>query len=181
MQSLRIKLAAGVAVLGLAGVGTAAVAHDRAGFRTDLTGYEEVPAVSSAADGTFRAAINRAEDEIKYTLTYGGAFNGTVQQSHIHLGQRTANGGISVFLCSNLGNGPAGTPACPPAPATVTGTIRAADVVGPVPQGIEAGQFDELVRAMRAGLTYANVHSDRFPPGEIRGQFDRRGRGHDDD
>ena len=29
MKSLRVKLAAGVAVLGLAGVGTAAIAHDR--------------------------------------------------------------------------------------------------------------------------------------------------------
>ena len=48
MKSLRVKLAAGVAVLGVAGVGTAAVAHDRSRFDAALTGYEEVP---DALDG----------------------------------------------------------------------------------------------------------------------------------
>jgi hypothetical protein len=184
-MQLRVKLAVGVAVLGIAGVSTAAVAHDRAGFRTDLNGYEEVPAVSTGANGSFKAAINRNADEIAYTLTYDGQFNGTVQQSHIHLGQESVNGGISVFLCSNLGNGPAGTQACPQVPpgqsVTLTGTITPADVIGPAVQGIAAGEFAELVRAMRAGMTYANIHSSTQPGGEIRGQIsddDDRDRDH---
>ena len=81
------------------------------------------------------------------------------------------NGGISVFLCSNLGNGPAGTQACPPAPATISGTITPADVIGPAEQGIDPMEFDELVGAIRAGVAYANVHSTTFPTGEIRGQL----------
>jgi hypothetical protein len=40
-------------------------------------------------------------------------------------------------------------------------------------QGLDAGEFDELVRAIRAGATYTNVHSLLFPPGEVRGQIDR--------
>ena len=55
-----------------------------------------------------------------------------------------------------------------------TGTITAADVLntvaGGVPQGIAAGEFDELVKAIRAGRTYANVHSTNWPGGEIRAQ-----------
>ena len=84
-----------------------------------------------------------------------------------------------MFLCSNLGNGPAGTPACPASPATVSGTLDAGDVsavpasAGAVTQGIGQGEFDELVRAMRAGVTYANVHTDRCPGGEVRGQIDQ--------
>ena len=54
---------------------------------------------------------------------------------------------------------------------TITGSIEAADVVGPTPQGILAGEFAELVAAMRAGKAYANVHSATFGGGEIRGQI----------
>jgi hypothetical protein len=38
-------------------------------------------------------------------------------------------------------------------------------------QGIAAGEFGELVAALRAGRAYANVHTTKFPPGEIRGQI----------
>jgi len=94
-----------------------------------------------------------------------------VTQAHIHLGARAIAGGVSAFLCSNLGNGPAGTPACPPTGGTVTGVITQAQIVGPAPQGIQAGEFAELVQAIRAGAAYANVHTTTFPAGEIRGQI----------
>jgi hypothetical protein len=184
---LRLKLAAGVAVLGLTGIGTAAIAHDNSRFDANLTGYEETPTLSTSGTGTFKAWINRGKDEIRYVLTYAGPFDanpagGTVTQAHIHLGAPAIAGGISVFLCSNLGNGPAGTPACPPAPATVSGTITPAQVIGPANQGIQAGEFAELVRALRARATYANVHTTTFPAGEIRGQIsdddDHHGRDH---
>ena len=49
----------------------------------------------------------------------------------------------------------------------------------PTPQGIEPGAFAELVAAIRAGHTYVNVHSTKWPGGEIRAQI--RAKGHDDD
>lgn len=52
----------------------------------------------------------------------------------------------------------------------MTGTVVAADVIGPNGQGIAPGQFDEVIRAMRKGIAYANVHTTAFPTGEIRGQ-----------
>ncbi len=100
-------------------------------------------------------------------------------QAHIHLGGAAQSGGISVFLCTNLGNGPVGTQACPPAPASVSGTLVPTDVIGPVGQGIVAGEFGELVAAIRAGVTYANVHSSKYPGGEIRAQLEGD-RDHDD-
>jgi hypothetical protein len=177
MKSLRVKAAAAVAVLGLAGVGTAAIAHDRSRFAAGLSGYEEIPTLSTSGGGSFSAQINRGKDEIRYTLSYHGPFDanpaiGTVTQAHIHLGARAFSGGIAAFLCSNLGNGPAGTPACPATEGTVTGTITPLQVVGPAGQGIAAGEFAELVRAMRAGAAYANVHTTTFGPGEIRGQIE---------
>ncbi len=80
-------------------------------------------------------------------------------------------GGISVFLCSNLGNSLAGTKARPAAGGTITGTFNAASVIGPAAQGIDAGQLDELVAAIEAGLAYCNIHSTKYPSGEVRGQI----------
>jgi hypothetical protein len=76
------------------------------------------------------------------------------------------NGGISAFLC-----GGGGKPACPTTTGTVTGTIVAADVIGPTDKGIQVGEFAELLRAMRNGATYVNVHSQAWPSGEIRGNI----------
>jgi CHRD domain len=63
-------------------------------------------------------------------------------------------GPISVFLC------------------TISGTFTAADVTaGASAQGIGTGEYDELVRAIDAGKTYANVHTTTWPGGEIRAQL----------
>ena len=170
-----------VALLGVGGV-TAAVASgdgERSRFSTDLVGYEEVPAVSTDGGGSFRAVISRTVDEIRYELRYSG-LEGNVTQAHIHFGQEDVSGGISVFLCTNLGNGPAGTQTCPPS-GTVTGTIRPVDVLGPAGQGIPAGEFDELVQVLRDGLAYANVHSSLVQTGEIRGQLGDDDHDEDDD
>jgi hypothetical protein len=79
------------------------------------------------------------------------------------------NGGIFLFLCSNLGNGPAGTPACPQS-GTVTRTVSAADFIAVAAQNVPAGNFNNAVRILRSGDTYANIHTVNFPAGEIRGQ-----------
>jgi hypothetical protein len=180
VKALRLKLAAGVAVLGVAGVATAAVAHDRSRFDASLTGYEELPTLSTDGNGFFKASLSRGQDEIHYVLSYRGPWDGnatgapsTVTQTHIHFGARATApaGNISAFLCSNLNNGPAGTPPCPTVAGTVTGVITPAQVIGPANQGIAAGEFAELVRAMRAGATYANIHTVANPAGEVRGQI----------
>lgn len=139
-------------------------------FVANLSGYEEVPAVSTTGRGWAAASVRG--DAIRYKLFYSD-LEGEVQQAHIHFGQRAVNGGVSAFLCSNLAGAPAGTPACPPAPATISGVITADDVVGPASQGIAPGEIDELIAAIEVGLTYVNVHTDVFPAGEIRGQLRR--------
>ena len=147
--------------------------RDRSDARATLTSYQEVPTLSTAARGTFRATVNGST--IRYTLRYQG-FSTAVAVAHIHLGARATNGGVSAFLC-----GGGGKPACPATAGTVEGVIGAADVVGPAAQDLAPGQFAELVRAMRAGVTYANVHSATYPGGEIRGQIRMGGGGDDDD
>ncbi|HET9508864.1 MAG TPA: CHRD domain-containing protein [Gaiellaceae bacterium] len=166
----------GSLLVALAGGSLALAKNDKGGkARATLSGYEETPSVSTVAKGRFRAEIDG--DSIDYRLTYTGIEGGTVLAAHIHFGQRHTAGGVSAFLC-----GGGDKPACPTPGGTVEGTIDAADVIGPAAQGILAGQLNELVRAIRAGAAYVNVHSTTFPGGEIRGQLksDRR-KGRDDD
>jgi hypothetical protein len=173
-MNARAKLAVGVAALTAVGTaGAVALAQGGNDFKERLTGYQEVPALSTSGHGTFRASIRNHGTAIRYRLSYAGLDTKPLQ-AHIHLGQRGVNAGVIVFLCDNTGAGPAGTKPCPDPSGTVTGTLHAADVIGPAPQGIAAGEFGELVRAMRAGATYANVHTEKYPGGEIRAQLERR-------
>jgi len=154
-------------------------------FRLKLTGFQETPlTLSSPASGEFEARIVDNDNQIDWELSYRG-FPTNVLQAHIHFGARAITGGISIFLCSNLGNGPAGTQLCPQM-GTISGHIRAADVIGPAGQGIAPGELAEIIAAIRAGVAYVNVHTTQFPGGEIRAQFgkhpdrDRGHHGHDD-
>jgi hypothetical protein len=174
MKSMHVKLASAVVSTGvLVGLGAAATANDgRSQVDEVLSGYQETPALSSNGVGEFHATLNQSGKAIRYRLTFKN-LGSDVTQAHIHFENPTNAGAIVVFLCSNLGNGPAGTQACPAGGGTITGTIRAADVGdGAADQGIAAGEFDEFVRAIRAGSTYVNVHTTGFPAGEIRAQLD---------
>jgi hypothetical protein len=146
-----------------------------------LRGFEEVPAVSSAARGLFKARIDEAAGTITYELRYE-TLQGDIRQAHIHFGQRGVNGGISVFLCQTATNvDPTGlSPTCTAPPAAITGVLTSANIIGPSGQGIAATEFAELVRAIRAGVAYVNVHSSVFLGGEVRGQIRDRDdhRGH---
>jgi hypothetical protein len=147
----------------------------------ELSGYQETPqTLSTPGSGEFEARISRNGDSISWQMTYGGMPT-AVTQAHIHFGQRATGGGISAWLCGSATNpGPAGTQVCPPIGGTVGGIIDATDVVGPAAQGIAPTELNELIAAIRAGYAYVNIHTVQFGGGEIRGQFEARGRGHDD-
>ena len=139
-----------------------------------LTGYEETPAaVSTTGRGEFTATIDADSDAILYTETYSG-LQGTVTQSHIHVGQPGVSGSVVIFLCQTETNvDPTGlAPPCPQE-GTVAGTITAANVIaGSIPsQQLVAGDLAAVITAMRAGAAYANVHTTPSPGGEIRGQI----------
>lgn len=139
-------------------------------FRVQLVGFEEVPAISTEGVGQLVAKLNPSENELTFELDYED-LSGTPSAAHVHLGQRGVNGAPMFFLC-----GGGGKPACPGgASGTVTGTVRAVDIIGPSAQGIAAGEFDEVLLALRAGVAYANVHTGAHPGGEIRGQIKEQG------
>lgn len=188
MASKRVRLATVTVALGVVASGALATTVATAGdgsfrIKSRLSGFQEDPRpVSTNGWGEIALNVNRDRNKITYRLKYAD-LEGDVLQAHIHFGGRAQSGGISAFLCSNLGNGPAGTPACPAPSGVVKGTINADDVIGPAGnganggtgQGIEPGEFDELVDAIRAQTTYANVRSSLFPGGEIRSQLHYKG------
>ena len=162
-------------------------------LRIDLSGFNEVigPTLGagtlfSTGSGRLTLKINKQVREVAYELTY--AFPDAaatplvglqfVNQAHLHVGQRHTTGAIYVWLCQSA-DSPApvvNTPICPSPSGTVSGSITPSMVL-PVPAqgfpGDEAG-FDALLAAMGSGAIYANVHTDRFPAGEIRGQVGHR-------
>ena len=138
-------------------------AQPEATMKARLGGFEEVPALSVPGSGEFRLKLG--DGVIEFELGYAG-LTGIPLAAHIHLGQRGVSGGVIAFLCG----GP--KPPCPAPPATVTGAIVAADIIGPAGQGIATGEFAEVLTAILARVTYANVHTVAFPGGEIRGQIE---------
>jgi hypothetical protein len=174
MKRLMAVVAVSVAVLAVAGP---VLAQDSFGAR--LRGFEEVPSVSSTGQGFFFAQLDAFETTLTYSLIYAGLESGATQ-AHIHIAQRGVNGGIVLFLCTNLAP-PAGVPLPPACPAgtgvppggfqSVAGTLTAANVITQTGQGISAGEFAEVIHAIKAGVAYANVHTTGFPGGEIRGQI----------
>ena len=158
---MKLIIASAAALLIIAG---AAHASD---FHASLDGFQQVPSVFTEGKGAFDAELDKNGDSLSYTLTWSN-LTAAPTVAHIHFGQARTNGGVIAFLC-----GGGGKPAC--SDGTVSSTITSADVVGPAVQGIQPGNFDALLDALRARAAYANVHTPTFPDGEIRGQI--RGKG----
>ena len=140
-------------------------------FRAFLSGYEEVPAVSTVATGTFEAVSAGDWNSIEFVLTYSN-LQATIQQGHIHFAQSGVNGPIVVWLCGTTTNpGPAGTQTCPQS-GTVRGVIGSANVLAsPSTQQLPAGAIGQIISALKAGAAYVNIHSAASPGGEVRGQI----------
>ncbi len=181
-----------VAVFAIAGTAVAFTDGGRRQFSEFLNGLKEATAVvSTTGTGTFRATINHDETEINYVLTFQD-LEGDVRQAHIHIGHPQNQGGIVLWLCDSATNqSPStSTPECTQddplnlRAGRVTGTLTADDVQAQTGNGIDAGEFAEVIALIRAGRTYANVHTAKFTGGEIRSQIENRdggGGGHEHD
>jgi CHRD domain len=127
-------------------------------------------AILSPGTATLDLDFNRKAGRIAFRLTYS-SLTSAVNQANIEFGKKHVAGGIMVFLCSNLSNGPVGIKPCPTPSGTVTGTITSASVVGPTAENVAVGNFGALVAALVSNTAYANIHTVNFPGGEIRGQI----------
>jgi hypothetical protein len=170
------------------------VAGGNAGFNlgTHLKGEEEVftPAVvggatpaDSRAQGQAIFRIAAADATVDFRLIASNIHN--VIMAHIHCGRPGENGPISIWLYPVIG--PTGAPlpggAGPQDGVLASGTFSPVGIVCPASA---VGEDMPLLDAIRAGLTYVNVHTSDgveppdtgpgdFPGGEIRGQLDHPG------
>jgi CHRD domain len=175
MIGRRLGISLAVASFVLFAIGSYAVAGPRDSpgevpqtkkFEARLNGFQETPSVSSTGFGNFEAELVNPTT-LHYVFHYEGLEGGSSLFAHVHFGQRSVAGGVSFFLCGgNTKPAP-----CPNVEGTVEGDVTPADIVGPNGQGIEPMSFGEILRAMRAGHSYANIHTTRWPGGELRGQI----------
>ena len=124
---------------------------DQTLFRATLAGSNEVPARDTGATGS--AGITLDGDTVYFAVELHQIES--VVAAHIHSGAAGANGPVRVdfFLGPATGavNG-----------QLVEGSFTAADVRGVT--------FETLLEQMRTGAAYVNVHTTRYPGGEVRGQ-----------
>ena len=150
--------------------------HDRrATLRATLLGKHEVLPINTPGTGRFTATVHR-DDTITFKVTFEDLTTNLIQ-SHIHFAQfNVGNGGIMIWLC-----GGDSQPSCPPLTSgSFEGTITPANVTGPAGQGIAPGDLASALRVIGDGEGYVNLHTTRFPGGEIRGQIRVRGDNDDD-
>ena len=139
-------------------------------FSASLIGLNEVPPINTEGTADFGMTIQPSG--ITFSLNFSG-LTSPLAVAHMHFGVPNVNGGVMIFLC-----GGGGQPACPATTSgTITGTITAANVTGPVTQNVPVGDLDTALKIVRLGASYANMHTANFGSGEIRGQVSR-GAGH---
>jgi len=174
----------------VAGVNVRAQDDDRPHrFSAKLSTFNEVPPKSTGARGAFHARLSEDGTTLNWTFTWSG-LTGPPLFAHIHFGLKGANYPVMTFFCGGPNNNPAipQKPNCPQTTSgSITGTTTAADIFAlntpgaTTDQGLDEHDFAGFLRALRAGSAYANMHTVRFPVGEIRGQIAvRSGEGDDD-
>jgi hypothetical protein len=133
-------------------------------FRAHATGAQEVPSNTSRARGQAVFQLSSDGTSLSYRLIVANIEN--VTQAHIHLAPAGVNGPVVVWLY----------PSAPPAQlieGRVNGVLAAGEITAENFVGTLAGQpMAALIDVIAAGGAYINVHTQQFPPGEVRGQIE---------
>lgn len=150
MKRLTALLAGGLL---LVAVPAAVLAADEV-FKADLTGGAQVPPITVSATGDATVTIADNESSVSWKVTYGG-LTGAAGAGHIHFGAVDAAGPVMIPFAtvSNTGS---------------TGSFASGDYAGG--EGLPA-DWAGVLKAIRDGNAYVNIHTAANAPGEIRGQL----------
>lgn len=136
-----------------------AVAAGKDTFHSKLTGGEETPVVKTKAKGEAVFHLSRDGKEIGYKLTVSDIEN--VSAAHIHMGKK----GVEGPPLAGLFAGPKKEGKF--SGVLAEGTLTDKDLMG----SLSGKSVHDLVKVMKSGDTYVNVHTDEYPDGELRGQI----------
>lgn len=126
-------------------------------FKAKLKGDNEVPAVTTQAEG--KASLKVKESNIKYKLNITDLAD--VTMVHIHQGKAGENGEPVVDLLA------AGNKQKTSKGLFINGSITDSSLIGPM----KGKTVSDLASSISAGNNYVNVHTQAHPDGEIRGQL----------
>src|SRR5262245_56922404 len=119
-------------------------------FSARLVAVTEVPPIHTDGRANFQMTIRPGA--ITFSLNFSG-LSSPLAVAHTHFGVPKVNGGVMIFLC-----GGGGQPACPATTSgTITGTITAANVVGPASQGVAAGNPHRALALRHDGVSTATA------------------------
>ncbi len=132
-------------------------ANNNKNYDAKLSGANEVPSVLSSGTGV--AKFNFSTDGSAATFHVNVDEISDVRFAHIHFAKAGVNGGVVYNLRMDKVNGP------------VSGLYAQGEILPTMFSGqLRGGDFFILREAFRTGNAYVNVHTDRFPGGELRGQ-----------
>jgi hypothetical protein len=132
-------------------------------FQATLTGKDQNPPIETIAHGTASFTLSDDGSSLNYTISVVDTAD--ITMAHIHIAAMGQNGPVATWLCPTKSNA-----APKPGKFTgvlATGTITAADLVGP----LQGKTIADLVTDIKAGNAYVNIHTTANPSGEIRGQI----------
>ena len=125
-------------------------------FNAKLSGQEEVPPVQTTAYGM--AWFKPMQDKVWFKLNVTDMQG--VTQAHIHTGKQGENGPPVVTLYKS------------DTPQPINGKLAYGNITANLLEGpMKSKQISDLATAMSNGSTYVNVHTEKYPKGEIRGQI----------
>ena len=146
-----------IILLLVVGLATYSFAAEKS-FKAMLVGSESVPAVETMAKGDATFTVIKDEKALSYYVTVSDIEN--VTAAHIHLGKKGENGPPVALISNEKRAGKfSGTLA--------EGTITKKDLMG----SMKDKSVEDLIKKIKKGDAYLNVHTDKYPNGEIRGQI----------
>jgi hypothetical protein len=157
-----------VSLLALLVLSSTAYGEEDRSFEAELTGAEEVQAVTTETEGEITVRFNRDRTAAKFNLIVEDGV--AVTMAHFHCAPTGVNGPVVAFLSGNVPGGFDVDGRL--AKFTMTNANITAVNANCVPTiGRQITNLTELAQAMKEGLIYANVHTIANPGGEIRGQL----------